>query len=379
MANWRSHFHISFSRLFLKGGLLVLLSLLLILGWALPNFVRIDTFRPQITAALEELSDRHWVIGHLYPQILPLPGVIATDVVVFDPHFPTDPVIRVGKMRVLFYPRPLRHLELRPEEIVLDSPRIFIHRRDKDWSRVWPSFLSSEFKSPKSTGPRLHLIREMDRDNPTWGEERIADELLLKLGIRVSPRTVRKYLDMDRPRGRGTSQRWSTFVRNHAKVIVACDFFVSVTASFRVLYVFVAMEIGSRRILHCNVTEHPTAEWTIQQFREFLAFDHPYRFVIHDRDSIFSPRLDQELKGFGVRVLKTPVRAPQAKDYASHCTSWVPCAMTWFDEAAFGQLHALRFSRRVIAGMLKQTVVLVVVGVTAKQPVTIPYLDAIVA
>ena len=57
------------------------------------------------------------------------------------------------------------------------------------------------------------------------------------------------------------------------------------------------MEIGSRRILHTNVTAHPTAEWTIQQFREFLAFDHPYRFVIHDRDGTFSPALDRELQG----------------------------------------------------------------------------------
>ena len=68
--------------------------------------------------------------------------------------------------------------------------------------------------------------------------------------------------------------------------------------------------VGSRRILHCNVTEHPTAEWTIQQFREFLALDHPYRFVVHDRDSVFSQRLDQALNGFGVRALKTPVRSP---------------------------------------------------------------------
>jgi len=89
---------------------------------------------------------------------------------------------------------------------------------------------------------------------------------------------------------------------------------VSVTASFRVLYVFVAMEVGSRRILYMNVTGHPTAEWTIQQFREFLAFDHPYRFVLHDRDSIFSA-CDAEMKGFGVRVLKTPVRAPKANGY----------------------------------------------------------------
>jgi putative transposase len=144
------------------------------------------------------------------------------------------------------------------------------------------------------------LIRQMGRENSTWGEERIADELFLKLGIRVSPRTVRKYLDEGRPHGGTRSLRWSTFVRNHAKAIVACDFFISVTASFRVLYVFVAMEIGSRRILHTNVTAHPTAEWTTQQFREFLAFDHPYRFVIHYRDGIFSPGVDAALKDFEV-------------------------------------------------------------------------------
>jgi hypothetical protein len=89
--------------------------------------------------------------------------------------------------------------------------------------------------------------------------------------------------------------------------------------------VFVAMEIGSRRILHLNVTDHPTAEWTIQQFREVLADSHPYDFVIHDRDSIFSPSLDSALTHFGVRVMKTPVRAPKAKAYASHCTSSARC------------------------------------------------------
>src|SRR5262249_29231065 len=126
-------------------------------------------------------------------------------------------------------------------------------------------------------------------------------------------------------------QRWSTFVRNHATAIVACDFFVSITATFRIVYVFVAMEVGSRKIVHWNTTEHPTAEWTIQQFREFFAFDHPYRFLIHDRDSIFSHELDQELKGFGVRVLKTPRRAPQANAFCERligtirreCLDWI--------------------------------------------------------
>ena len=79
----------------------------------------------------------------------------------------------------------------------------------------------------------------MATDNPLWGEERIANELLLKLGIRVSPRTVRKYMPKrppGRPRG---DQRWATFLRNHAKAIIACDFFVAVTVTFQLLYVFV--------------------------------------------------------------------------------------------------------------------------------------------
>ena len=139
-----------------------------------------------------------------------------------------------------------------------------------------------------------------------------------------------KYLDMDRPDG-VSNQRWKTFVHNHAKAIVACDFFISVTATFRVLYVFVAMELGSRRILHFNVTSHPTAEWTVQQFREFLAFDHRYEFVIHDRDSIFSTGLDAALGSMAVRIIKTPVRAPSANTFCERligtirreCLDWM--------------------------------------------------------
>ena len=83
------------------------------------------------------------------------------------------------------------------------------------------------------------LIREMSRDNSGWGEERIANELLLKLGIQISPRTVRKYMPK-RPQGQPRGdQRWSTFVANHAKVIVACDFMTVVTATFKCIHVFV--------------------------------------------------------------------------------------------------------------------------------------------
>jgi len=91
---------------------------------------------------------------------------------------------------------------------------------------------------------------------------------------------------------------------------VACDFFVVVTATFRLLYVFVLMEVGTRRIVHCNVTSHPTADWTLQQFREALPGDHAYRHVIHDRDRIYSNEVDKAMGAFAVKVLRTPVRAP---------------------------------------------------------------------
>jgi transposase InsO family protein len=192
------------------------------------------------------------------------------------------------------------------------KPDTFLRWHRQGFRLLW------RWKSRLPGRPRLakdlrRLIREMAAQNPTWGEERIANELQLKLTIRVSPRTVGKYLRKDRPvRTSDPKQRWLTFLRNHAKVIVACDFFVVITAAFRTLYVFVVMEIGSRRILHYNVTAHPTAEWTLQQFREALPGDHPYRFLIHDRDRIFAKEVDQGLAQLGVRVLRTPVRAPKA-------------------------------------------------------------------
>jgi len=159
------------------------------------------------------------------------------------------------------------------------------------------------------------LIVQMVRENPTWGEERIAHELWLKLGIHVSPRTVRAYWPAKDPWSDQRSQSWNTFVRNHARAVVACDFMAAVTARFQVIYIFVVMEIGSRRILHCNATPHPTAEWTIQQLREAIPSDHEHRFLIHDRHATFSSELDAAVANLGLQVLKTPIRTPQANAY----------------------------------------------------------------
>ena len=116
-------------------------------------------------------------------------------------------------------------------------------------------------------------------------------------------------------RDRPSSERWMTFVKNHAKAILASDFVVVVTANLRMLYVLVITEIGTRRIIHFNVTDHPTSEWTLQQFREAIQGEEPTRYLIHDRDSIYSAELDLALKSMGLRILKTPVRAPTANAY----------------------------------------------------------------
>jgi putative transposase len=198
------------------------------------------------------------------------------------------------------------------DALVTVKPDTLIRWHHKGFRLFW------RWKSKPTGRPCLpedlrQLIRAMASENPTWGEERIANELKLKLRIRVSPRTVEKYLRIGGPvRTPDPQQRWLTFIHNHARVIVACDFFVVVTATFRTLYVFMIMELDSRRILHHSVTAHPTAEWTLQQFREALPGGHPYRFVIHDRDSIFSKELDKGVTDMGVRVLRTPVRAPKA-------------------------------------------------------------------
>jgi transposase InsO family protein len=134
-------------------------------------------------------------------------------------------------------------------------------------------------------------------------------------GHPVVAATVRRYMPQRPRRPKPGTQAWRTFVRNHARSVLASDFFVVVTATFRVLYVFVVLEVGTRRNVHWNATAHPTADWTAQQFRMIVRGDQAYRFVIHDRDTIYSEGVDRTLDAMGLTVLKTPARAPQANAF----------------------------------------------------------------
>src|SRR5262249_41149809 len=126
-------------------------------------------------------------------------------------------------------------------------------------------------------------IQTMGRANVLWGTLRIHGELL-KLGINVAPSTVGKCL---RRNHRPPSQTWRPFLNNHMKQMASMDFFTVPTAWFRVLFVFVVLSHARRRVVHFNVTEHPTEEWTAQQIREAFPWDEAPRYLIRDRDHAF--------------------------------------------------------------------------------------------
>src|SRR6202023_1843856 len=194
--------------------------------------------------------------------------------------------------------------------VIVVRPKTIVRWHRAGWRLFWRC--RSRPGRPPIPLELRQLIRRMATENPLWGEERIANELLVKLGIRVSPRTVRKYMPM-RPSGQPRGdQRWSAFLKNHAKAILACDFFIAVTATFRMLYVCVVIEHSTRRLAHINVTANPTADWTLQQLREVVGNGGGHRYLIHDRDKIFAKHLDDSIRALGIEVLRSPVASPKA-------------------------------------------------------------------
>ena len=149
----------------------------------------------------------------------------------------------------------------------------------------------------------------MSRDNPLWGTERIRGELL-KLGIIVSNRSIRRYR-LRRPTPIGT-QRWRTFLLNEIKGIWAADLFVVQTVGFRTLYVLFFITHVRRELVHFNVTANPQAAWIWQQFLNATPWGRQPSYLIHDRDAAYGKGFGSTLARLGVREIRTPVRAPRA-------------------------------------------------------------------
>jgi putative transposase len=151
----------------------------------------------------------------------------------------------------------------------------------------------------------------MCRENPCWGTPRIHGELL-KLGIDIGETSVSKYLVRCR---KPPSQTWRTFLENHVQQLVSIDFFTVPTIRFQVLYVFLVLAHDRRRILHFNVTAHPTAEWTAQQLREAFPFDQLPRYLLRDRDAIFGMEFRERVRDMGICEVLSAPRSPWQRAY----------------------------------------------------------------
>jgi transposase InsO family protein len=181
------------------------------------------------------------------------------------------------------------------------------------WHRDLFKFVWKRRSRPRGQPMRLApevvtLIQAMAKDNALWGAERIRGELL-KLGIRVSKRTIQKYMSHVRPSG-SRGQTWSTFIRNHSGDIWACDFLQLYDVFFRPIFAFFFVVHGTREVVHVNVTRYPTDAWAAQQLREATPYCSGPRYLIRDNDDKFGKRFAAVAEGTEIEVVKIPPRSP---------------------------------------------------------------------
>ena len=170
-------------------------------------------------------------------------------------------------------------------ELILVKPETVIRWRERKFREFWRKKSRNMPGRPAIPKEHIDFIRRISSDHPEYGEDRIALELEVKFGIRHACSTVRRYMVKRRP-GPADSQAWRSFLKNQAKAMWSCDFFVQHTVAFQVLYVFVVMEIASRKVIHLHVTDHPILEWTKQQIRN-ACFEEQPKFLLHDNDGKF--------------------------------------------------------------------------------------------
>jgi len=154
----------------------------------------------------------------------------------------------------------------------------------------------------------------MSTDNPLWGAPRIRDELAL-LGHEVAVSTVARYNMVHTKDREPARQTWRTFLANHLRVSATCDFFTVPTLTFRMLYVFVVLSHDRRRIVHVNVTRHPTAAWTAQQVTEAFPGGEEPRYLHRDRDGTYGAEFQERLRSMAIREVVSAKQSPWQNPY----------------------------------------------------------------
>ena len=199
------------------------------------------------------------------------------------------------------------------EHLHVVQPETVLRWHRKGWRLYWTWKSRTRLGRPHLSAEVRALIARISHENPLWGTERIRGELL-KLGIAVSNRSIRRYRWRRlRPTG---SQSWRTFLANQLRGIWAADLFVVHTASFRILYVSFLISHQRRELVHFNVTASPTAAWIWHQVLEATPWGRQPRYLIHDRDAVYGGDLDRQLARLGVSGVGTPPRAPTANSIA---------------------------------------------------------------
>jgi transposase InsO family protein len=198
------------------------------------------------------------------------------------------------------------------EALIIVKPETVIawHRQAFRFYWRWLSRRKS-IGRPRVSAEVRTLIKQMTQANPLWGAPRIHGELL-KLGIDISERSVSRLM----PKVRNPpSQTWRTFLDNHFRELVSIDFLTVPTATFRVLYVFVVLAHDRRRVVHFNVTKHPTAAWTAQQMIEAFPEETAPRFLLRDRDRIYGEEFRRRVAGMRIEEVMTAPHSPWQSPY----------------------------------------------------------------
>src|SRR5262245_57327212 len=196
------------------------------------------------------------------------------------------------------------------QALVVVQPATLLRWHRAGFRLLWRWRSTPRSREAPVSSETVDLIRRMARENRLWGAERIRGELL-KLGVAVGKRTIQRYMRGARP-PRPAGQTWATFVRAHGPEIWACDFLQLTDLSFRPLFAFLVVELGSRRVVHVGVTRSPTDAWVAQQLRNATPEGVGPRFLIHDHDAKYGPEFDRLAAASGIEVIRMPIQAPRA-------------------------------------------------------------------